>query len=316
MLNSPAGYDPNNPSSITTLSLVDPNLKNDITDEALIGIDREVMTNFGVGAMYIYRKYHQFFDNVRYLDHNSDWSGPLAFTAACGNALCSQSSFTEYYFQRATNVHPNTIQANNTAYRVYNGLQFTARKRLSNRWSMNGSYVLNNVKAYYPTPDLDYTSACPSSLPCGDPTNYSPTNFFNGYEDGTRNGKHVFKLNGLYVLPWDITVGANLLVHTSFPFNPTITLTSARTGTADNPVLRIVPSNSIHYPTVKTFDLDFNKAIRLGGSRRVTLDAAIFNIGNANTVLAQTTRQNTSTANFITTIVAPTVVRFGIKVDF
>src|SRR5262249_787946 len=146
-----------------------------------------------------------------------------------------------------------------------------------------GSYVLNNVKAYYPTPDLDFTSTCASGNPCGDPTNYSPTNFFNGYEDGTRNGKHVFKLSGIYLLPWDISAGANFLAHTSFPFNPTITLTTARTGTGDNPVLRLQANNSQHYPAVKTFDLNFDKVVRLRGSFRVTLSAAIFNIGNVNT---------------------------------
>jgi hypothetical protein len=120
----------------------------------------------------------------------------------------------------------------------------------------------------------------------------------------------------MYQLPWDITASANFLAHTSFPFNPTVTLTTARTGTGDNPALRIFPSNSVHYPAVRTVDLNFDKTIRVGGSRRVTLNAAIFNIGNLNTVLSQTTRQNTSTADNITSIVGPRVVRFGVRVNF
>ena len=120
----------------------------------------------------------------------------------------------------------------------------------------------------------------------------------------------------MYQLPWDITASAFFNGHTSFPFNPTITVTTARTGTGDNPALRIVPSNSLRYPAVRTLDLNFDKAIRLGGSRRVTLNAAIFNIANVNTVLAQTARQNQSTANFITTIIGPRVIRFGVRVNF
>src|SRR5262249_32481737 len=134
LLNSPAGYDPNNPGSITTLSLVDPKLKNDITDEGIVGIDREVMANLGVVPMLIYRKYHQFNDFVRYLDHTSDYAGPFTFTGACGNALCSQGSFSGTYFQRASNLHPNTIMENTTSYRTYRGLELTARKRMANRW--------------------------------------------------------------------------------------------------------------------------------------------------------------------------------------
>ena len=44
-----------------------------------------------------------------------------------------------------------------------------------------------------------------------------------GYEDGTRNGPHVFKLSGMYQLPWDITASAFYNAHSNFPFNPNIT---------------------------------------------------------------------------------------------
>ena len=41
-----------------------------------------------------------------------------------------------------------------------------------------------------------------------------------------------------------------------------------------------------------------------------------FNLANAATVLARTVRQDTSTGNFATTILAPRVVRLGVKVNF
>jgi hypothetical protein len=90
--------------------------------------------------------------------------------------------------------------------------------------------------------------------------------------------------------------------------------------------MAIYPANTHRLPAVKTLNLNFDKAIRLGGARRVTLNAAIFNITNTNTTLAlaaQSTvngvsmaRQNTSTANFLSTIVGPRVIRFGIRVNF
>ena len=80
--------------------------------------------------------------------------------------------------------------------------------------------------------------------------------------------------------------------------------------------MNLFPINSQRYPTVKLLNLNFDKAVRLGGPRRVTLNVALFNIMNTNTTLAQTTRQNTSTANFLSTIVGPRVIRFGIRVNF
>ena len=323
LLNSPAGYDPANPGSPITTALVDPNLRNDTTDEAIFGIDREVMSNFGVGVMYIYRKYGNFCGSaqqgcvggaVRYLDSTANYTGPVAFTAACGNSLCDQASYTGYYFNGPT-LHSDTIEENINQYRVYQGLEITARKRLSNHWMLNGSYAYNNEKQYAVTPSVDFL----------DPTNRQPTNFIDGYEDGTRNGPHVVKLSGMYQLPFDITASASYNGHSNFPFNPSIT-TPTRANGLGTATIAILPANSQRYPFVQTVDLNFDKAIRLGGSRRVTLNMAIFNIANTNTTLAlasQSTvngismaRQNTSTANNLLTIVGPRVMRFGARVNF
>jgi len=77
---------------------------------------------------------------------------------------------------------------------------------------------------------------------------------------------------------------------------------------------------------VKILDLNFDKSIRLGGGRRITLNAAIFNIANDATTLGLASsatvntitayRQNVSNANFINTIVGPRVMRFGVRVNF
>ena len=129
LLNSPAGYDPTNPGSPVTTSIVDPDMTNDMTDEVIVGFDREVMNNFGVGVMYIYRKYDNFCGSaqqgcvgnaIRYLDSTANYTGPVAFTAACGNARARRASYTGYYFNGPT-LHSNTIEENITQYRDYHG---------------------------------------------------------------------------------------------------------------------------------------------------------------------------------------------------
>jgi hypothetical protein len=317
LLNSPSGYDPNNPGAPISTAKVNPDMKNDITDEAIVGIDRELMSNFGVGAMFIYRKYHQFLVSQRYLDSTSEYSGPIAFAAACGNATCEQSSYTGYYFQRATNTHGDTLRTNNTSYNTYKGIELTARKRLSNRWMMSTSYVHNIQRAFSTlVPSLDYL----------DPTNRFPIDHVNGFEDGSRNGPHVFKLSGMYQLPWDLNVSAFFNAHSNFPDNLYIQ-SPVRTGTQDNANVLVTDINTRRLPAVRTLDLNVDKAIRLGGGRRITLNAAIFNIANDNTILDKASgtttglpvrafRQNTSNANFFNTIVGPRVARFGVRFNF
>jgi hypothetical protein len=316
LLNSPTGYDPANPGAPISVSLVDKDLKNDTTDEVIAGIDREVMNNFGVGAMFIYRKYSGFNTDQRYKDFSSEYAGPIPFTAACGNATCGASSYSGFYYQRATNTHGDTIWTNNTSYNTYKGLELTARKRLSNHWMMSGSYVYNK--------QLSFTTLAPS-LDYLDPTNRFPTDYVSGYENGTRNGPHVFKLSGMYQLPWDITASAFFNAHSSFPLNKYI-LGPVRTGTQDQANILVQPLNVERFDPVRTLDLNFDKSIRFGGARRITLNAAIFNISNSNTVLdlagaatvstVRSFRQNISTANNINTIVGPRVMRFGVRVNF
>jgi hypothetical protein len=75
-------------------------------------------------------------------------------------------------------------------------------------------------------------------------------------------------------------------------------------------------ANPLFYPNFSQLDIRFDKAIRFGGSRSLTLAATVYNVFNSNTTLEIVTRQNTSTANNITTILAPRVAQVGAKVTF
>ena len=55
-LNGYSGFDPNNPSRVSTVNTVDPNVKAPITHELLFGIDRQLAPNFGVSATFTYRR--------------------------------------------------------------------------------------------------------------------------------------------------------------------------------------------------------------------------------------------------------------------
>src|SRR5581483_5453571 len=61
--NLTGNWDPAHASSPTTANTIDPNLKNDKTQEVIVGVDREIGAGFAVGANYIYRKYNNCFTN-------------------------------------------------------------------------------------------------------------------------------------------------------------------------------------------------------------------------------------------------------------
>ena len=68
-------------------------------------------------------------------------------------------------------------------------------------------------------------------------------------------------------------------------------------------------------PTFAQVDLRLDKIFRLG-TTRLTVGGTVFNVFNNNVVLSTITRQNQTTANNVTTILAPRVAQFGVKFAF
>lgn len=297
-----ANYDPSNPASVTTPATVDPNLENDITDEFVASIDHELMPDLAVGVSYIWRKYHNF--QASYRDVTSASYSPVTYVDACGNSSCSQPSYTGTYYQRVDALPVATQLRNDNTYRDYNGIEITARKRFSNKWLMNSSFTLNNTVINYPRVE-DYSTSA-------DPTNFD---YINGSDSSGLNGaRWTAKLSGMYALPWNMSVAAFYNLRDGLQFNRTI-LTPNRTGSLGTVSVLIEPQGTSHYPTFSQIDLHWDKGF-LFGQRRIQLNVDAFNLSNAATVLARQTRQDSAQANYVTSILAPRVVRFGLKVNF
>jgi hypothetical protein len=313
-----SNYNASNPSAVTTPNTVDPGLINDKTDELALGVEQEVMNSVAVSVFYYHRKYS---DSQR-LFRTRDFSGsfvPVNATATCGNAAtCGTTVFPYTYFQRPGTVglDPAQILRNDGRYTQYDGLEISARKRLSHHYMVSGSVVFNREREYLPQPDRDYL----------DPTNIQ---FTNGREGGSsvytattwptganlRQLPWVAKLGGMYQFPWQVTAAANFIGQAGSPLNPYVQSPN-RTSSLGTVNVLLGPVNSDRYDDYYQLDLHVDKAVRLGGGRKVTLNADLFNAFNNNVVLQVVERQNTATANNITTLLAPRVARFGLRVTF
>ena len=120
----------------------------------------------------------------------------------------------------------------------------------------------------------------------------------------------------MYQFPWTINAAANFIGQSGSPLNPYLQSPNRASSLGTINVL-IDPVNSTHYADYYQFDLHVDKGVRLGSSgRKITLNADLFNAFNNNVVLTQQERLNTATAGNITTLLAPRVARFGVKVSF
>ena len=169
---------------------------------------------------------------------------------------------------------------------------------------MNSSFTLNNTVLAYESPSDFSTSS--------DPTNYD---FTNGADSSGLNGpRWTAKLSGMYALPWNMSLAAFYNLRDGLQFNRTI-LSPNRTGSLGTIATQVAPQGTEHYPTFSQLDLHWDKGF-VFGPRRIQLNVDAFNLTNASTVLARQTRQNFAQANYVTSILAPRVIRFGLKVNF
>jgi hypothetical protein len=295
-------YNPANPGSVTSPATVDPNLENDITDELTLGVEHELMKNFGVSLTYSWRHYKNTADNFR-IGLQSAQFVPVSFTAACGNASCAQPSYTVTYwqlpFQRPAQTVLRNYQGQN---RDYHGLELVARKRFSDKWLLNGSFTWQStIRDYEGGADVDYQ----------DPTNVAQQD---GRPAGTLNVRWIGKLSAMYQLPWEMSLATFVNLRDGFPFNPFV-VTPSRTGGLGTADVFVEPFARRRYETFRQVDVRLDKTIRLGKSKLVaSLDC--FNLLNEDVVLERIDRQNSANANFVEEILAPRVFRLGLRYSF
>ncbi len=198
LLSFAGNYDPARPNATVSSTSVDPNLKNDRTDEVSAGIEHELAGGFSVGALYIYRnlpRYQNFSptDGVSAADYR-----PVTTSFACGNTSCDQPSYVVTYYELLFQLPGPSTTRNALRTRTYNAFELTARKRLNKRWLMYASANFQSTTLTYLGPDVSYQ----------DPTDIDK---LNGAQTGTANARWFGKVSGLCVLPWyDIGVSGFL----------------------------------------------------------------------------------------------------------
>ena len=307
-------YNPDNPSQLATTGSVDPNVKNDRAREFIIGIDHELMPNFGVSASYIWRRYDRFAWNDR-IGFGSEHYVARTFTPAAASCPAAQNARcpTVTYYEPIVPIPAPFIYTNQPdRWRDYNGFELALTKRLSNRWMLSGSFAYNDTTERWGSPAA-YED--PTNIDMLNGAEFAPESGGSGIDNVFTNAKWLVKLQGLYTLPlWDITVSGFYQGRQGYPF-PQAVLTPARANRAGTALVLLDPLGEVRHPNLHYADFRVERAFQLRDVRIVpSLD--IFNLTNTNTVLARRRTQNAANANLISGIVAPRVLRFGVRMSW
>lgn len=250
----------------------------------------------------------------------------MAFTPAASacpaaqNATCPTVTYYQPTFQIPTIVTLANAQDFN---RTYNGVEVTGRKRLSNHWLMNTSFSYNSTLVNFNgfTGSIISTSTTSSAI-VEDPTNRDTRNGYqydypsanSGISNLYINAKWLFKISGMYELPYSLRLSAFYNARQGYPFERFIVGPSRANGAGVANVL-LDPVGENRLPNYQNLDFHVERPLTFG-TRRLLPVFDMFNVLNANTVQAIRGTQNASTANNIQAILAPRVARFGVRLQW
>jgi hypothetical protein len=306
-------YNPNNPSALASSGTVDPNLKNQTTDELILAFDKQVGNSFAFGVAAIYRKYNNFAQDDR-LNWSSANYVQRSFTPAASSCPAAQGAQcpTITYFEPTSPIPAPYVRNNDPSYyREYKGLELTWRKRMSNRFSLSGSVTLQDSPEFFPAGSFED----PTNIANRDGGQYAVQSGGSGIDNVFPNARWLARVFGSYNAPWDVSVSASYEIRDGYP-SPLEILTPVRANGGGQAVVYLHPLGEDRLGRYDNLNMGLAKSVKLGGNTRVRLSVDAFNVFNNDTILSQRRRQNATNANRISALVAPRVIRFGAKLDW
>jgi hypothetical protein len=315
------GFDIDNPSNVAEPIHKVGDYKTPITHEFQLGLDREILPNFGLSGTVTMRN----FTNFTWRNNGLRSSDYQQIDTLTGSHAASGSYSIPIY-----GVMPGRIPANRaaTTYTArdgysqrYLGFELAATKRLSNKWMGRFGFSTNSHKEYFDGPN---------SL--GDPTPFVGSGGASTNQDGgtvirTSSGsgksaiyqvlpKYQFILNGMYQAPFGINLAGSMTSRQGFatPYYrsqvPTADPVAARKS-----VLLVTDLDSQRLPSVTLLDLRVGKEVSFARAR-FNIDIDLFNALNSATILGRQFDLRVTTANNVQEIMNPRVLRLGLRFNF
>lgn len=293
---------------------IDSNLKAPSTDEFIAGFERQLMTDVSVGATYTHRKYDNQWDTFIPGITSADFvCTPLTVSNPVTGETFTNPTYCDITADVAARDQYELLVAHGQT-RSYDGVEFVLNKRMSDRWLARLSGTIQDQKIHYSDGSFQ------------DPTNIAFTNDTWWAEQSTGSGsggvftgsRWSFKASGAYQFPHDITAGAYLKVidGNAVPLIRRKTQLYSATQSGLPLSVLMAPFDTVRLETIKYMDLRIEKAFTLGTHGKLDLGLDVFNLFNTNAPLRLERRVNTFQFREPQEIVAPRILRLGVRYAF
>jgi hypothetical protein len=317
-----AGFNIANPANVSAPNHRIGDYSTPMTHEVVLGLDHELMANFGVSGNVTWRRFVDF--NWRPVQglRGDDY---VQLGTLTGTHPAIGSFETPYY-----GVAADRIPANRTAteyvdrpdyHQRFLGFELAATKRLSNRWMARLGFSTNDHREYIGS---DQAYVDPTSSPAS--PNIDGGQVMRQTAGSGKAGiyqllpKYQFIATGMYQAPWGINVAGNMVTRQGFsmPYYRSGVVTGDPLVAQKN-VMAVDAVDDFRLPAVTSLDLRIGKEFTFGvGSYRprVAVDLDLFNALNASTVLGRQYDLRLNTADNVLEIMNPRILRLGARINF
>jgi carboxypeptidase family protein len=291
------------------------------SDEVTAGVERQLARDMRVGVMYYHRT------NRKQIGLRNLAAPPSAYTAfqvavpnGPGGTRTSPkpTTVTVYNLKPEFNGKQDNV-IDNQPYldTTYDGVEFTAQKRLSHNWQMTAGLTIGkNVGG------LNDERAGQSGQSLGNGRDLNDPNF-TLYNEGIvgNDSKVAFRLSGIYHAPWDIIAAGSLVANGGYPFISTYSVSRAAASavgvalTRGSQTVVLSQRGDERLDTVALVDLRLSRAFRFPGGRRIEPQLDIFNLTNSAVADATTVGVGNSYL-YPSSIVSPRIMKIGLAVSF
>ena len=319
--------DPSNPTALSTVNQVDPNLDPTMTDELTLGVEHSVTSDLVVGATLTWRNITDIADyrllvedasgNIRPATRD-DWEVGDSVSGVLPDG--SIGTAPVYFLKDNVSNTGGRFYTTGDREQDYLGLTLNATKRLSNRWRLSGHFTYA---------DWDWDIG-PDFFFFDDPTDTTVDNNELDLQDNNEpvaersagsgdkgdiwaGSRWSFNVNTLYQVapdqPWGFNVGASVTGREGFVSPPYVNV--------GGPSRRVQVSafDDFRNDDIIYFDARIDKEFKVG-DLGITVSIDGFNLFNEDYVLQRQRNLSAGTANQVREVMSPRVFRLGVKLNF
>lgn len=292
-------------------SSLDPNIKDTKTSEVSAWLEHEISPGLAISGGYVYRHIDNFRVIVNANRPFSAFNVPVTIRdpgpdGVLGNAD-DGPGIPGFNLSPSATPGVRNFVTNQPGDAEYHTLEFLASKRQSGRWSLQGSFAIrwnqDQDNGYFGN-NLRATT-----------TPANPNDTIN--TDGGRYNFSVWnaKINGSFDVAYGIRITPALRVQQGQAFGRTFLAGAANGINYGTQRILAEPIDSQRQDDIVILDLRAEKSFNVRGVDRVGVFADVYNLSNSNA--AQNITWNSGSAYRLpVSVIGPTIMRFGVKLDW